>query len=55
MVNIGNDWDEVLKGEFEKEYYLHLREFLIDEYRNYHVYPNMHGSPAQKKPCYRGR
>ena len=42
MVNIGNDWDEVLKGEFEKEYYLHLREFLIDEYKNYHVYPNMY-------------
>ena len=21
MVNIGNDWDSILKGEFEKEYY----------------------------------
>ena len=25
MVNIGNDWDEILKDEFSKEYYLKLR------------------------------
>lgn len=42
MVNIGNDWDEVLKGEFEKDYYQRLRQFLIQEYRNYTVYPDMH-------------
>lgn len=28
MVNIGNDWDEILKDEFSKEYYLKLRAFL---------------------------
>lgn len=39
MVNIGNDWDELLKEEFNKEYYLKLRDFLIDEYRNETVYP----------------
>lgn len=33
MVNFGNDWDKVLAGEFEKEYYLKLREFLINEYK----------------------
>lgn len=42
MVNIGNDWDEILKGEFEKEYYLNLREFLKREYFTRTVYPDMH-------------
>ena len=42
MVNIGNDWDQVLTGEFEKEYYKKLRAFLIDEYKNHIVYPPMH-------------
>ena len=32
MVKIGNDWDRVLDGEFDKEYYLKLREFLKEEY-----------------------
>ncbi len=42
MVHIGNDWDEMLKGEFEKEYYLKLREFLKKEYFSCRVYPDMH-------------
>lgn len=42
MVHIGNDWDERLAGEFEKEYYLALRQFLIEEYRRYQVYPDMY-------------
>ena len=29
MVKLGNDWDEILSDEFEKPYYLELREFLI--------------------------
>ena len=35
MVNIGNDWDKLFENEkeFEKEYYLNLRKFLINEYR----------------------
>lgn len=41
MVHIGNSWDEILKDEFEKEYYRKLRLFLINEYRNYTVYPKM--------------
>ncbi len=41
MVNIGNSWDEVLKEEFKKEYYQKLRLFLINEYRNYTIYPDM--------------
>lgn len=42
MVNIGNDWDDILKGEFEKEYYLELRRFLIKEYKTNTVYPSMY-------------
>ena len=42
MVNIGNDWDNVLKGEFDKEYYLKLRRFLKSEYANHTVYPDMY-------------
>lgn len=39
MVLLGNDWDNVLAGEFEKEYYVKLREFLTEEYSNYSIYP----------------
>lgn len=42
MVNIGNDWDQVLADEFEEEYYLKLRSFLIDEYKRGTVYPDMY-------------
>ncbi|WP_206458818.1 uracil-DNA glycosylase [Anaerovorax sp. IOR16] len=42
MVNIGNDWDEVLKGEFDKPYYQELRKFLINEYQSRGVYPSMY-------------
>ncbi|MDO4485708.1 MAG: uracil-DNA glycosylase [Bacillota bacterium] len=42
MVNIGNSWDEVLKGEFDKEYYLKLREFLKSEYGTRIIYPDMY-------------
>lgn len=42
MVKLGNDWDHVLAGEFEKEYYIQLREFLKREYSSHVIYPNMH-------------
>lgn len=42
MVNIGNDWDKILKEEFKKDYYLKLREFLKIEYRNYEIFPDMY-------------
>ena len=42
MVHIGNSWDEKLKSEFEKEYYLKLREFLKQEYSTRVIYPDMH-------------
>ena len=42
MVNLGNDWDLLLKEEFQKDYYIKLREFLIEEYKSRDIYPNMH-------------
>lgn len=42
MVNIGNEWDDLLKDEFKKEYYLKLREFLKAEYGTRRIYPNMY-------------
>lgn len=42
MVNIGNSWDELLKEEFKKDYYLKLRQFLKQEYSTQTVYPDMH-------------
>ena len=41
MFSLGNDWDEVLCSEFEKEYYLKLREFLKTEYSTRRIYPPM--------------
>ena len=41
MVNIGNDWDRVLEGEFQKPYYQLVRNFLIEEYRSQTIYPDM--------------
>lgn len=42
MVNIGNDWDLILKEEFNKEYYLNLRKFLAHEYKAYKIHPDMY-------------
>ena len=42
MVNLGNDWDDLLKDEFKKDYYLQLREFLKEEYKTRTIYPNMY-------------
>lgn len=41
MVNIGNEWDELLADEFKKDYYLQLRQFLISEYKTRTIYPPM--------------
>ncbi len=42
MVHIGNDWDALLAEEFQKEYYLRLREFLKEEYSKRRIFPPMH-------------
>lgn len=41
MVKFENKWDDVLKDEFEKDYYKKIREFLKYEYSHYRVYPEM--------------
>ena len=38
---LDNDWQDLLDEEFQKEYYQNLRKFLISEYRNKIIYPNM--------------
>ena len=40
MVNIGNDWDEILADEWEKPYYKTLRQFLAEEYKTHTIYPD---------------
>ena len=42
MVCIGNDWDEILKDEFSKDYYLKLRLFLKSEYSTHKIHPDMY-------------
>ena len=42
MVRLNNDWDNILKDEWEKPYYKKLRAFLKSEYSNYTVYPDMY-------------
>ena len=42
MVNFNNDWDELLKDEFTKPYYLELRQKLIQEYRTQRIFPGMY-------------
>ncbi|TCP20974.1 uracil-DNA glycosylase [Scopulibacillus darangshiensis] len=37
-----NDWSTYLGQEFEKDYYLKLRDFLKKEYNNKTVYPDMY-------------
>ena len=41
MVKIGNDWDEILKDEWEKPYYKALQEFLKVEYETQKIYPHI--------------
>ncbi len=42
MQILKNDWQNLLADEFEKDYYLKLRKFLIEEYRTKTIYPNMY-------------
>ena len=51
MVNIGNKWDDILKDEFEKDYYKKIREFLKYEYSHYTVYPKMENIFLALKLC----
>ncbi|MFZ4454058.1 uracil-DNA glycosylase [Salibacterium aidingense] len=42
MAVLKNDWAQVLNQEFEKDYYIQLREFLKKEYGERSVYPDMY-------------
>ena len=42
MVDFGNGWNEILKDEFDKEYYLKLRAFLKHEYSTQTIFPSMY-------------
>ncbi|MGL5052745.1 MAG: uracil-DNA glycosylase [Cetobacterium sp.] len=39
MLKIGNDWDNILKSEFEKEYFLKIKDVLKSEYIKNTIYP----------------
>ncbi|MGB4589232.1 MAG: uracil-DNA glycosylase [Clostridiaceae bacterium] len=39
MIHIGNSWDEILKEEFEKDYFTKLQEFVAEEYQTKVIYP----------------
>ncbi|MBT2692308.1 uracil-DNA glycosylase [Bacillus sp. ISL-55] len=41
MELLNNGWERLLAEEFEKAYYLDLREFLIEEYRTKTIFPEM--------------
>ena len=36
---IGNEWDNVLKDEFEKDYFIKIKKFIDSEYETKTVYP----------------
>ncbi|MFH0999491.1 MAG: uracil-DNA glycosylase, partial [Bacteroidota bacterium] len=37
--NIHESWFNILRDEFEKEYFSNLRNFLIEEKKNHQIYP----------------
>ncbi|MBP3344888.1 MAG: uracil-DNA glycosylase [Clostridia bacterium] len=39
MIQIRKSWFELLKNEFEKDYFKSLQAFLNDEYSKYEIYP----------------
>ena len=42
MKILKNDWNELLGQEFQKPYYIELKEFLISEYQSRAIYPDKH-------------
>ncbi len=41
MIKFNNNWDILLKDEFQKPYYLNLRKFLVNEYKTQNIHPDM--------------
>ena len=42
MTELHNSWDKYLAEEFEKPYYVALRQFLKEEYETQTIYPSRH-------------
>lgn len=42
MKPIGNEWDALLKPEFEQDYYKSLHKFLVLEYKTKVIFPDMY-------------
>jgi len=37
-----NKWNDILKDQFEQDYYKELRKFLVNEYKTKKIYPGMY-------------
>lgn len=54
MIRLNNDWDYLLEKEFEKDYYVKLKEFLKNEYKTNLIFPNKENIfEALKKTSYK--
>ena len=40
MDKIGNNWDDILKEEYNKPYFEKLMNIIEDEYSKYTIYPD---------------
>ena len=49
MAQLSNDWLEAINGEFKKDYYKELYQFVREEYSNVVVYPP--ADAALRLPC----
>ena len=38
---LNNDWDDILKDEFTKPYFIKMQDWLINEYKTKTIYPKM--------------
>ena len=48
-MRIGNDWDSILEGEWNKPYYQELRQFLREEFKRQEVMPDEEKIKKKKK------
>lgn len=39
MIQLKNNWHDIIKNEFKKDYFLELNDFLISEYQTQKIYP----------------
>lgn len=39
MVQIGNEWDDILKDEFSADYFQKIQQTLEEEYAAYEIFP----------------